>query len=133
MHKKEKRFHILEANSLNKEDIPVEGYGNNRYNSIAEIRRARAYEGQKTLKVFTLAGAYRMRLTYFQDRQFYVKVERELYLLDNMPTPGQGNSKLYRKTVDVEAAKNFGKYIDSLPKEVVKPKTLISQLQDQEQ
>ncbi len=130
---KEKRFYILQANSLNKEDIPVEGYGNNRYNSIAEVRHNKAYEGQKALKVQTLAGGYRMRLTYFQDRNFYIKVQRELHLLDGLPTPGQENSKFYKKMVDINASEKFLGYIDSLPEEVVKPKTPLNQLQDQEQ
>ncbi len=130
---KEKRFYILQANSLNKEDIAVEGYGNNRYNSIAEIRHNKAYEGQKALKIQTLIGAHYMRLTYFQDRNFYIKVERELLLLDELPISGQENSRLYRKVVDIEASKKFLEYMDSLPEEVAKPKTSMSQLRDQEQ
>jgi hypothetical protein len=126
---KEKRFYILQANSLNKEDIVVEGY--NKYEQIAIIRHDRAYEGQKALKVQTLLGAHYMRLTYFQDRNFYIKVQRELELLDEIPTGKQGKSKLYRKTVDIHASEKFLEYLNSLPEEVVKPKTSIEQLQEQ--
>ncbi len=129
---KEKRFYILQANSLNKEDIPVEGYGDNRYISIAKIRVKKEYEGQRALKVQTLTGGYRMRLTYLQDRQFYIKIQRELELLGGVPIEEQ-KSKLYRKTVDIEASEKFLGYLNSLPEEVAKPKTLISQLQDQKQ
>jgi hypothetical protein len=130
---KEKRFYILQANSLNKEDIDVKGYGDSRYNLIAKIRAEKEYEGQKALKVQTLMGAHRMRLTYFQDRSFYIRIQRELHLLDQLPTPEQENSKFYKKTVDIDASEKFLEYINSLPEEVVKPKTLMSQLQDQEQ
>jgi hypothetical protein len=126
---KEKRFYILEANSLNKEDIIIEGY--NKYEQIAIIRHDRAYEGQKALIVQTLTSASRMRLTYFQDRQFYIKIQRELELLDEVPTGKQEKSKLYRKTVDIHASEKFLEYLDSLPEEVVKPKTPIEQLQEQ--
>ncbi len=130
---KEKRFHILQANSLNKEDIDVEGYGDNRYISIAKIRLEKEYEGQKALKVQTLMGAHRMRLIYFQERNFYIKVQRELHLLDDLPIAGQEKSKFYKKTVDLEASEKFSRYINSLPEEVVKPKTPMSQLRDQKQ
>jgi hypothetical protein len=58
-----------------------------------------------------------------------------LHLLDKLPTQEQENSKLYRKTVDIEACKKFLRYIDSLPEETRKrePKTPMSQLRDQEQ
>lgn len=128
---KEKRFYILQANSLNKEDIIVEGY--NKYDQIAMVRKNKTYEDQKTLKVQTLMGAYYMRLTYFQERKFYVKVQRELELLSDLPTIGQENSKLYRKTVDVKASEKFLKYIGTLPKETRKQEaeTAIEQLQEQ--
>jgi hypothetical protein len=126
---KEKRFHILQANSLNKEDIIVGGLY--RYDQIATVRKNKTYEGQKTLRVQTLAGARYMRLTYFQDRNFYIRIERELHLLDGLPISGQVDSKLYRKTVDIEASQKFLGYLDSLPEEVVKPKTPIEQLQEQ--
>ncbi len=127
---KEKRFHILQANSLNKEDIIVKSYW--RYDLIASVRHNKAYEGQKTLKVQTLKGAYYMRLTYFQDRQFYIKIQREVELLNGIPAE-QEKSKLYRKTVDIEASKKFLKYISTLPIEARKRevKTSIEQLQEQ--
>jgi hypothetical protein len=83
MKKKQKRFYILQANSLNKEDIGVRGY--DRYGQIAAVRQIKHYQGQKTLKVQTLIGATRMRITYFQDRQFYVRVQRDLQLLGEIP------------------------------------------------
>lgn len=115
---KQKRFYILQANSLNKEDIIVEGY--DRYGQIAIVRKEKIYDGQKTLKVQTLMGAYYMRLTYFQDRKFCVKVQRELLLLEGMPAMEPEKSKFYRKTVDVEASKKFLQYIGTLPKETRK-------------
>jgi hypothetical protein len=128
---KQKRFYILQANSLNKEDIAVGGLY--RYDQIATVRKNKTYEGQKTLKVQTLAGAHRMRLTYFQDRNFYIRVQRGLELLEEIPTGKQEKSKLYRKTVDIHASEKFLGYIDSLPKEIVKPETPLSQLWKQEQ
>ncbi len=127
---KEKRFYILQANSLNKEDIIVEGY--NKYEQISSTRKNKIYEGQKTLKVQTLMGAHYMRLTYFQDRNFYIKVQRELEFLCGVPSKKQ-KSKLYRKTVDIEASKKFFKYISTLPIEARKRevKTSIDQLQEQ--
>lgn len=110
---KEKRFYILQANSLNKEDIIVEG--TNRYTQIARVRKEKIYDGQKILKVWTLAGAYRMRLTYFQDRQFYIKIQRELELLDEIPTE-QKKSKFYISSIDIDASKKFFKYVNKLPK-----------------
>ena len=129
---REKRFYILQANSLNKEDIIVEGYGNNRYDQIATVRQNGAYEGQKTLKVQTLVGACRMRLTYFQDRQFYIKIQREVELLNGIPAE-QGKSKLYRKTVDIHASEKFLEYISTLPIEARKRevRTSIEQLKEQ--
>lgn len=112
---KEKRFYVLQANSLNKEDIIIEGY--NRYDQIAIVREKKIYDGQKTLKVQTLMGAYYMRLTYFQDRKFYIKVQRELQLLEGILPMEPAKSKFYRKTVDIEASKKFLKYIGTLPKE----------------
>ena len=128
---KEQRFYILQANSLNKEDFIVEGY--DKYGQIAIVRKEKAYYGQKTLKVQTLRYACSMRLTYFQDRSFYVRVQRELAFLEEIPTKEQKNSGLYRKTVDIEASKKFLEYISTLPRETRRREveTAIEQLQKQ--
>ena len=129
----QKRFYVLQANSLNKEDIKVLDYNSARYNKIAIVRKAKEFRGQKTLKVTTLWGAYYMRITYFQNRSFYIKIQREVCFLNKVPNIKQEPSKLYARIIDEKASKRFLKYMNTLPKEIknIKVKTSLEQLRVQ--
>ena len=109
-----KRFCILPANSINKEDIETEATSYKRYEEIDEIRKAMLYNGQKTLKVQTLPHGRHMRITYFQERKFFIKVERELVFLGDVPNTDPIITRAYKKVVDIEASKKFLEYIGSL-------------------
>lgn len=114
--KSKKRFYVLSANTINKEDIEV-GNAYGRYEEIDQIRKDGQFQGQKTLKVQTLPGGHSARLTYFQDRKFIIKVERELVFLSHIPSNDTQHIRTYKKQVDIEASKKFLKYLQNLPKD----------------
>jgi hypothetical protein len=109
-----KRFHVISANCVNKQDIPVTGY--NRYTQIKMVRKSGQYKGKKLLKVTTLWNAYDMRVTHFQNLDFYVKIQRELVLADKAPEVKFQKSSYYDRIMDLEAAKKFTEYLNTIQK-----------------